>query len=276
MKFVRKKLPLAEGHGLLRPCPVDAFEPYTLMFAPVYVPLQVNGKFVAVKGPLDFFSPAELERFKTHPQLFYHQSVDDLDLLRAATQRLKKLMIRGESSDDPEALGKAPHEISDELLRVLGKILGPRMILEPFFVAFIMDEVLLPIPGELLMKGRELSIENLELGIMRASIAVMLALFLGVFDREWLSELRSEIVEETLGLRNDPIGIDEFREIRNLADRWISSADCEEISFAVVDMSDGGRAGAKLERRLVRVMNEIAQLSVEPPSLKGPKGFLSV
>ena len=56
MDFSRKKLP-PDAAEKMRNCPIHSVQPYALMIAPAYVYMKVNKKFVAVKAPLDFFTP---------------------------------------------------------------------------------------------------------------------------------------------------------------------------------------------------------------------------
>jgi hypothetical protein len=61
MEFSRKKLG-QEAIRELRVCSIASVQPYALMLSPVYAYLPQNAKFVAIKAPLDFFTPEELAR----------------------------------------------------------------------------------------------------------------------------------------------------------------------------------------------------------------------
>ena len=63
MDFTHRKL-MTEAAIELKRVPVSQVSAYTIQFFPLYVFMKLNKKFVAVKSPLDFFIPAELEKFK--------------------------------------------------------------------------------------------------------------------------------------------------------------------------------------------------------------------
>ncbi len=279
MEFVRKKLSIDEGETRLLSCPIESVSPYALMIAPVYVPLRANGKFVAIKGPLDFFSPEELARFRTFESLFFHESVEDALRFREVGRELRALLRWTPpitATKDRIVLEPAPFEISDAVLKITGPLLGPDMTIEPFYVTVLVNEVCDLLPGSLLHASREKDVKQHELALFRSSLVVLLALILGKNELSFLNSLRIETLELEIGERVEIPGSDEIRELQQLARQWIPNGDCDQITIPEADALTHLRAERKLLRRLGRVRNEMAPDAPQAPSLRGPRGFLSV
>src|SRR5689334_8605019 len=91
MNFRPRKLP-KEAAMNLRISPIVSVKPYSLMLAPVYVFMRLNEKFVSVKGPLDFFTPEELERLQPFESFFLPEFVDTALPFRQVARNVRALL----------------------------------------------------------------------------------------------------------------------------------------------------------------------------------------
>src|SRR4051812_17277299 len=120
MKFSVHKLPKEQAAPEMRKVPVRLFKPFTLMIAPVYTLLERNEKFVAVKAPLAFFSPVELEKFRGVTEFYLPRFVDRVDPFQKAGEHVSRLLgltevrkIRSSQGEKETSVPIAPFELSD-------------------------------------------------------------------------------------------------------------------------------------------------------------------
>ena len=78
MDFSNRKLPVSAAPNM-RSVPIGELKPYSLMLAPVYVFLKRNERFVAVKAPMDFFTPEEIERLRPYETCLLYTSPSPRD-----------------------------------------------------------------------------------------------------------------------------------------------------------------------------------------------------
>src|SRR5688572_28742190 len=129
MFYSRKKLSSDESNYLVKISSGD-LEPYNLLYSPVYVYLVKNEKFLAVKGPFDFFSDEDLERLKTHDAFYVPKFVQSLNYFRKSAKQIRivlqsRLTTTLRIQQDPNfkvLTARAPFEISNTILSVLGML----------------------------------------------------------------------------------------------------------------------------------------------------------
>ena len=268
MDFTRKKLSLTEAPQL-RVCPIESVAPYALMLAPVYVYLKRNEKYVAVKAPLDFFTPAELERLKSFEAFFLPASVDLTLAFRDAGRKLRVILSWEPPADETGVvLPPAPFEISDAVLRTVGPLWSGTGAIEPFFVSVLVNELCDPIDPQELELAREQSVAQFELGLMRSAWAVFLLLHLGCNDRTYLSQVREQIFS------GDPkLGGDELEQLIALTQELIPDGASRPISKDVF-ASHSQRIARKIAGRIERVTEQLLDNKFVQPSIRGKEGFL--
>lgn len=252
------------------------------MLSPVYVFMKLNQKYVAVKEPLDFFKPEELEKLRPLGIFYLPEFAETALPYREAARQVHALLSWKPKLH--QALPPAPYEISDSVLRVMGPLWGTRgetgtgedLEIEPFFVAVFANELCDLLPGESLQAARDASIDNYELAIFRSSWAVWLALTLGWCDLAFLSALRKRVFDAVAmgqaltGAPTDPaVEVDELiacaeKSIKEAKTRALFASDFEQAPT---------RAAQKLAFRLRRIRKEFSQPIENLPTIYGERGF---
>ncbi len=272
MNFSQRKLPI-EAASTLRRCPIHLVEPFVPMLAPVYVFLKRNQKFVSLKAPLDFFTPEELDRFKTYEALFFPEFVERTRPFREAARRVRSLLL-WEPPAEAGALPPTPYEISDACLRLTGPLWGAEAVIELFFVTVFVSELCEQLPSELLCAARDQDFEKYECAIFRSSWAVFMGLHLGQTDLGHLNRLRKRVFAESMGLPQElePGFHPEIDELTGLVGALI--IDSRISAFRADDLQDRGeRVAHKLLSRLTRVKSEMIDANTPAASIYGPGGF---
>ncbi|MGK5082626.1 hypothetical protein WDW37_04910 [Bdellovibrionota bacterium FG-1] len=273
MDFTRRKLP-KEAALNLRICPVASVQPYALMLAPVYVFMRVNEKFVSIKGPLDFFTPEELDRFKSFESFFLPACVDTALPFRDTARQMRMLLNWTPVKDGEDQLPPAPYEISDAVLRMLGPLWGEGEVIEPFFAAIFANELCEPLPQEVLKKARDRDVLAYEQGLLRSGWAVFLALHLGYCNWEFLNAIRTRVFEESLSRPAMPRSQGEVDELVEIVFASLQ-ADPRAAIQGELFARHSGRAAQKLTTRLQRVQGMIA--TAQPvATIFGERGFVDV
>jgi hypothetical protein len=286
MDFKPRKLP-KEAASKMRVCPVDTVSPFALMPAPVYALMKLNEKLVSVKAPLDFFTPEELQRFKSF-KLFYFQSfVDSIAPVRQAARTVLSLLSTSPkaavsstggatpgvaTSKADVGLLPAPYEISDAVLRILAPLWGPTVAIEPFFAAVFTNELCELIPGDVLLAARDKSVKLYEDGILISGWAVFLALHLGYCNLEFLNKLRSRVFSEVssgVELSSDYVIMDELLES---ARKTILLKRFKLVSLDSL-LNQDDRNSQKLAGRLKRIWSSLVNEDAPLATIHGEGGF---
>jgi hypothetical protein len=293
VQFSVRKLP-SEAAEELRPCEISTVKPFALMLAPVYVFLAKNQKYVSVKGPLDFFTDADLERLKSFKTFYFPEFVDTALLFRLAARRVKALMewnptksLGGHQKDQIE-LPPAPYELSDAVLRILvglwgveGGVNPEAAQIEPFFVAVFANEICDLMPSFLLYDTREKSVKRFERAIVGSSWAVFMALHLGYCNKAFLTSFRQTVFEYVSERNPLPKEIaPELRELAQSSRKLVSSGESDASLFRGITFWDltcsPTRTAQRLQSRFKRISREMPSPYHEPPSIFGVGGFLDV
>jgi hypothetical protein len=199
MEFSQRKLP-KEAAPNLRICPIQSVRAFALMLAPVYVYMEKNEKFVAVKAPLDFFTPEELERLKPFQKFFLPEFVDHALPYREAGRSVRALLLweRDGGNLKEATLAPAPYEVSDATFRIIASLWGEGTRVEPFFIATFVNELCDVLDGALLKAARDLDVKRYEEAVFLSSWSVFLSLHLGRCSLEYLNCLRLAIFRATV------------------------------------------------------------------------------
>lgn len=264
-------------------CPIASVEPFALMLAPVYVFLKANEKFVAVKAPLDFFTPEELARLKPLQSFFLPEFVEQALPFREAAREVKALLSwvpkiarKAEGDDYPEVpLPPSPYELSDAVIRIVGPLWGSGAVIEPFFVSVFANELCELLPPERLLESRDESVAQYEKAIFQSSWAVFLALHLGHCDLDFLNRVRRRVYDETMARIRPEAGLTEVDEVVAIS---ATAFDDPKVRILRCD-SFGARAervAQKIVGRMERVSAEMIRKERAVPSIYGPGGFADV
>jgi hypothetical protein len=267
MDFSHRKLP-NEAAQTLRLCPIQSVAPYALMLAPVYVYMKRNEKFVAVKAPLDFFTPEELEKLRPLESFFIPEFVDSAIPFRDAGRRVRSLLSL--------PVQPAPYELSDATLRTMGPLWGNGAVIEPFFIAIFANEVCDLLPGDLLKSSRDGNLAAYETGIIRSALTVFLALHLGYCDLDFLNQLRLDVFKDALsGKETFADALSERDELRALAGAILRTSSSKIVKAEFFAASHGTIA-VKLVARMERVKAQMIRAEQPVPTIYGAKGFVDV
>jgi hypothetical protein len=274
MDFTLRKLPM-EAASTLRICQIDTVKPFALMLAPVYVFMRRNEKYVSVKGPLDFFTPEELERLRTFETVFMPPFVDVVLPFRQVARRAKAILFWDPSAGGKSPLPPSPFELSDAILRVVGPLWSPEHRLEPFFVSVFANEFCDLLPGNELLEVRDRDLALYERGIFISSWMVFLSLHLGITDTDYLNALRLHSFRKVIGTEVSDEGMSPFRdELFELLDDLLA----DEAVYQPLGFEDfegrSERVAQKLASRMKRVEESLTDITFKKPSIWGEKGFI--
>ncbi len=262
--------------------PIREIEPFALLFAPAYVYLERNEKFVSVKAPLDFFSPADLVKLSNFESVYLPPFIDSVKPFADAGKRVRQLLsvpaYRATSSDSGHpmvALDPPPFVTSDEVIRVvapLWSLSGERALIEPFFAAAFAGSVCDPLPGPLLVEAHDQDVEAYETAVFRSGWAVFTALHLGYCDLPFLNALLLEVFKGVLGIDAGRGFVS--RPFGELASAMIAGSRCEAIPASAL-----GETRGELDRQFAGRVRRIVELSGragERATIFGPGGLVGV
>lgn len=274
MNFRPAKLP-KEAAINLRISPIASVKPYSLMLAPVYVFMRLNQKFVAVKGPLDFFTPEELERLMPFESFFLPEFVDAALPFRQIARNVRRLVGWEPEYRGEQQLPPAPYEVSDAVLRMIGPLWGVGLTIEPFFAAVFANELCDLLPPEKLRLARDQDVIGYERAILRSGWAVFLALHLGYCDLPFLNRLQQRVFDASFtGVGVPSVGrasdVDELLEIV-----WASMGPSAAAAVKGELFSQHPcRSAQKVARRLERVLGDAMIIEEQPvATIYGARGF---
>lgn len=259
MEFRHRKIGTAEASRVLTPLPIGEITPFALMWAPVYVFMERNQKYVALKAPLDFFDPNEIEKWKASRRaLFVQKCVVAVAPFVEAGKRIRRLLTK--YREEGQGLAPTSFELSDAVLRVLAPLWGPATEIEPFFAVAFAEAICGPLQSELLVEAREESVEHLECAILRSSLGVFLGVQLGMTQITHLKRLRSDLF--VLSVQNLNLRVDLSPEVQELS---------QIVMSAVTDNSSRSVASLAMSLRNERVAKMIASrlARIERDQLKG-------
>jgi hypothetical protein len=262
MDFTRKKLPLEQASEM-RVCPIGSVQPYAPLPAPLYVLMSSNQKFLAVKAPLDFLSPADLDRLRSFENFFYPPFIRQVLPYRASARSLLGLLF---GASQGRGLRPAPYETSDAFLRLTAHLWSPEAIIEPFFVSAFVTELCGPLPAEAAIQAREASLDTYEQAVLKSSWAVWQALHLDYLDGEWIRGLRDSVFQAAGS--GAPVSYRGAPWARDIVGQRISQRGMhlEELSQ--------GPVRRKLESRAIRLLNQLVSENQGAPSVLGENGLM--
>lgn len=294
MEFSRRPITKDQKSKLYR-MRVKEVLPYTLMFAPCYVYLTANEKFLAVKSPLDFFTEEELSRLLKYQFIYCSSfSINALPFRDSGRAVRKVLTEETGQSEDPEEiriqkigkpkrfsdtqLGPSVFEVSDAVLRALGPVwweYDDGIGVEPVLVAIFINEVCAPIPAERLEGAREMNGEKQDEAVLKSSWAVFLVLMAGYCDLEFLDEIRIRVFDDVILDRpytNDGSEVDELISIA------LQTFQGDGLNLILAEALEEfkGTGALKLVSRLNRVKHKFVSRGSEPPSIHGKRGLIDV
>jgi hypothetical protein len=283
MEFRLRKLPVGAA-STLRSCPVSSVRPYVAMPAPVYVYFPRNEKFVAVKAPLDFFTPEELGKWGSLEMFFLPETVDRTLVFREAAVQVRSILAWKPSGADESTPERepAPYEVSDAILRILGKLWCPlgnnypelkgKAGIESFFVAIFATEFCDGLPAEMLRAERDRDVDCYDRSIIFSSWMVFLALLLGYFELSFLNTVRTASFQGTSTLASAGLPTEIVR-LAAFLERALGQSSHRVLTIEM--LADGGEPVVeKLKSRLARVQGGLMNRYFFAPSMYGETGFL--
>ena len=289
MDFSRPKLPLSEAPNLRR-LRLKSLKPYELVVAPIYAYLRKNEKFIAIRAPLDFFTPNDLEKLKAFDLLYTIPFVDIVSPFKTYARMVRRAIEyelphavdpRGESLGEGYypvvPLDIANYEKSDAILRPLGSVWGPGTTVEPFFVAIFIEELLGTIDGDLMESVRDAGVERFEVALMRSAWTIFLALHIGYVNLTYLKALHARCFKY-FGLAKGNFEEDflpEEQELIVLASESLETNKVANLSSRFV-MDRFERAAQKLKSRFQRMAKEFINERSPMVSIFGKNGFRDV
>ena len=291
MRFSRRKISNEEIRSLRR-VRVDVCAPNAILLTPIYVYLPKNRKFVAVKAPLQFFSPEELEKLRPFENFYLPEFVDLVAPFQRAGEAVRETLklrqrrqIRTSRGASKVPIPMPQFELNDAVMRLVVPLWRGGVRIEPFFLCFFADELCDPLPPDALLKAAEENVDLFELTLLRASTAVFLALHLGYCDAKLLSCLRERVFREAWpavwpasdGGTIAPLA-GELGQILALVQALVPDAEVREVSLermneTIAGSASGGRGADKLICRLTRVKTELGDTPGLQASLYGEKGI---
>ena len=271
MDFEPKKLP-KQAAMQLRNCPVNSIEPYTLLIGPAYVYFRRNEKFLAVKSPLDFFLPAELEKLNSVGSLFFPKFVDRALHYRDAGRTLRG-MLEWEPGSTKVTQLMSPFELNDAVFRVLGPVWSMGPSIEPFFVSVLVNELCDHFEPEVLTMARDSNLRAFEHSVLCAALAVFIALHLGYSELNHLNRLYRAAFDDAFRSSAPESPKDESEELYLLAQRILDRTN-PVLEPSVIDTIPL-RVAAKFMSKMERVQTLFGSAARPMPSIHGPGGLMN-
>lgn len=207
MKFVRRKLSKAAADTLRR-CPIAGIEPYSLMLGPVYIFMKLNGKFISVKEPLDFFEPEELEKLSHYENFYFEKFIDQAIAFREVGRALRRLLMwRSESSSLSKTSSPAvslvdvaknentlpSYMTGDAILRLITPLFGDHSQIEPYFLTLFVDEFCGPLNAIDLKTRRDEDVETYEWAMHCSSLTILFLTILNAANLDFFNAARSYV-----------------------------------------------------------------------------------
>lgn len=271
MEFEAKKLPQSCADRLVK-LEFSWLAPYVPVLAPAYVYLKLNEKFLAVKGPLDFFSPEELERYQTYELVYFHPEIEKLERFRQAGRTLLRVFSLELKWEGGVSLPLTPYELSDQVLQCLGPLWGAELAIDPYFLVAMIQEFMGPIEAARLIALREQNVLNYERALLFSSWATFIALQYGWTNLEWLRAWRLSAFESVSG--HEPRFIGEAMQLFHICGATFRP---EQQYFSGTWLNQpAGTVASKLGSRLDRIRHEWNQEAPAPDSLGERGRFQSV
>ena len=277
MQFSHKKL-AKDKISSLRRVPISVCEPSVILLTPVYVYLPKNQKFVAIKAPLEFFSKAELEKLSPFENFYLPDFIDLIAPFQRAGESVSELLkvkvrLKLASNMGPVQveLPTSQHETSDSILRLTSSLWGAGARIEPFFLIFFANEICGLLPEKVLRQAADNNLEDFELSLLQASVAVFLALQMGWSERAFLTSLRNFFFDEPRKATGDA----------ELLIQWVQKilphSEVRVVSLESVRESGNQMGPSALNVKLVQRLERVSQRLIPPgattASVYGPKGI---
>lgn len=264
MDFDDKKLEV-EAIAELLPCSIASVKPYALMIAPVYVYMKLNEKLVSVKAPLDFFTKDELEGMKRYQKFYMPKFVESASRFQTAAKVLRSLLKIPANGEE-----RAPYEISNEVIQIVGPLWGSSYRVEPFFASVLADELCGSLDPEKMVETRETAVSRHDLGLLLSGTVVFVLLHLGWHDLETLKSIRNETYARTADGENWEKPVQFWESVNQDLLTQIEEKmplDRDSLSFTASEWAK------KLLGRLRRIEKVPNVKKYESLSIHGPGGF---
>lgn len=201
MNFIKKKIQESESETL-REVSIDHLRPYELLPTPLYCFLESNKKFVALKGPLDFFTNEEKEKFKKTKKLYLTSLIDELTEIKEFAKQMKDFLLLPEVKEKKSSERYVEVELEDasfirtsETLKNLSSLWNSDLTIEPYFINVYCCEIFGSLDKERLLLGREKDVELFEHGVFFSSIGVFMLMHYGCTDYEFLKNTRLDLYD---------------------------------------------------------------------------------
>ncbi len=273
MKFSLRKLPKSEASSSMKKVPVRLFKPYIPLLAPVYTLLEKNEKFVAVKAPLGFFSPTELEKFRSVADFYLPRFIERVAPFQEAGEHVQRLLGLSEVQTLQTSAGAketqvpiSPFQLSDAVLQAISPLWGREEKIEPFFLVFFAGEICEPLADARCAGALELGVSIYELALLRASFAVFVALHAGFLVRRQLSQIRDRVFDETVRGTETVSRQQRVDAAVSIAHRMLADGEVREIKIS--DFVGTDLVSKRIQSRLERVRQ-----SLIPPGSSGQTVF---
>ena len=280
MNFDKRKRSKEEARDLVH-IPADEIRPYEVLTAPVYVYLKANQKFIALKGPLDFFDENSIKNILGKNNIFigpfYEEAQEIKKYAKALREELMQPYVRYNDFNDrpfPDPQITLPTYARSRIcLRKATEIWSSDRTIEPFVVMIYIDELCGLIPKSDLIRAYNRDVDQFELALLRSSWAVFLAMHLGYYDLDALTHLRLNAFNWTFDLPNNKVGFSETDRIIKTAMETVKVIDqktIQDLMFKERDDELSRRLAARFDFRAVEYLGD----DQNSWSIYGEKGFL--
>jgi|GEM_PF-974557 len=273
LEFTARKLP-KEAAENMRSCSIHSVQPYALMLAPTYVFLRANQKFVAIKEPLDFFTPDELKKVALMASFFFPEFVDQALPFRDRAKTVRSILQWKSGATTTQPLPPSSFEVSDSILKLVAPLWSQDLTIEPFFVVIFISELCDLIPETDLLSVRDQSLELFDKALTVSAWATFLAIHLGYCELSFLTAFRTEVFQEVAGITALNFRTTDLDEIKVIARDTSISTDADFFSIDTFTGRDE-RAASKILARLKRIQERLIVRSAAVVSIHGQKGFVN-
>jgi len=275
MRFRNIKFTPEEGRGLIKKS-FSEIEPNRILFAPVYLYLRSNQKFVSIKEPLDFFTEADIEKLKTYENIYVHSFEKKLVPFQRAGKDLNQYLTSFEQNRWKQVQkGPYPYEVDHFILKRLSYLWGIDLSIEPFFTAVFVESFSGALEFKILKQAQEMDVVVYEKAFLLSSWIVFMALHIGYNDYDFLNKIRNEIFEFCLKAEKNPFNNSELEELFKISKNWVGENPFQKMTFQQFE-KELSRVNQKFASRLKVVKEQFSENLKLEISLFGDDGICDV
>ncbi len=222
---------------------IEDIPPFFLMPVSVFVYLQANEKLVSVKRALDFFTPYELNKFKSFKYFYFSDDIKKSFPFSQSGLKVKSFLnlkvsiqdIKKKKISESHFPGDS-YFLSQQIFRGIAPLWlesgSSCLEINPFLVSVFVNELCPSLEEEKLVMARERDVRSFEKAILISSLSIFLVLHLGYCNLKFLADLRSFVFYEIVFGKSSFDSTSEINELIYLSSVWIENSEFNSVQLS--------------------------------------------